>query len=195
MKFEDLTPARTQSASYALGRPCEHPVLRQLAKTVMKPPLSVNSVDPHVDCSNGYPLTRTSRALLAVWSLLLLAGFGVAFWLEPDPRGFGTHQKLGLPPCLFQLLFGIPCPNCGMTTSFAYFIRGDLRQAAHANFAGLVLAIVCAAQIPWCWWSVYCSRLWKVNRPDVLVVSLVLTLAAVCVLQWVLRLFVVSSLS
>src|SRR5207247_2121268 len=73
--------------------------------------------------------------------------------LDPDPRGFGTHQRLGLPECTFRMLFQLPCPSCGMTTSFCHFIRGDLRQALQANVGGVLLATLCVAQIPWCWCS------------------------------------------
>ena len=139
---------------------------------------------------DGYPLGRAGRVLLTLWSLFLLTGFAVAGRLEPDPRGFGTHQRLGLPPCSFMDLFAIPCPSCGMTTSFANFMRGRFVQAAHANVAGLLLAVVCAVQIPWCWKSVYSGRLWKITQPDVALLSLLLTLSGICLAQWILRVFV-----
>lgn len=47
---------------------------------------------------HGYPLRPVGRWLVATTCLLLLAGFGLARSLEPDPRGYGTHQRLGLPP-------------------------------------------------------------------------------------------------
>ena len=138
---------------------------------------------------SGHPLGRTGRVLLAAWSLLLLSGFAVALWLEPDARGYGTHQGLGLPPCTVRVLFGIPCPSCGMTTSFSHFVRGQLILAAQANAAGALLAIVCAIQIPWSWLSVYQGRLWQVSRPDVCLIWLLSILCGVCVLQWASRMF------
>lgn len=39
------------------------------------------------------------------------------------------------------LLTGHPCPTCGMTTSFAYAVRGRLLRAFHAQPAGLAIAL------------------------------------------------------
>src|SRR5690606_18756717 len=101
----------------------------------------------------GYPLRRAGRVFVVFWSLLLATGLIVAYRLDPDPRGFGTHQQMGFPPCSFRTFFGISCPSCGMTTSFALFTKGRLLEAARANVAGLLLAGFCAVQIPWCWVS------------------------------------------
>ena len=40
----------------------------------------------------------------------------LAFFLRADPRGFGTHEQLGLQPCMPMELWGFPCPGCGVTT-------------------------------------------------------------------------------
>ena len=93
--------------------------------------------------SGGYPVARSGRWLLFGWSLFLISGFTLAWNLEPDPRGFGTHQSLGLPPCTFRALFGIPCPGCGMTTSFSHLVRGNVVQASRANIGGVLLALLC----------------------------------------------------
>lgn len=47
----------------------------------------------------------------------------IASRLNPSPKGFGTHQQLGLPPCPFLSITGLPCPGCGLTTSFAHMAR------------------------------------------------------------------------
>ena len=133
----------------------------------------------------GFPLTRGGRWSLAVWALLLSGGFLLACSVEPDPRLFGTHQRLGLPPCSFRVLFGIPCPSCGMTTSFAFFTRGQFIEAARANVAGLLLAILCAIQIPWCCWSAATGRLWQVSEPVAVLVWLLLVISFSAMLNWV----------
>jgi hypothetical protein len=143
----------------------------------------------HNSTGSGYPIGRAGRVLLGLWSLFLLAGFALALSLEPDPRGFGTHQRLGLPPCTFIAMFEIPCPSCGMTTSFANFVRGRFVEAARANLAGLLLAAICAVQIPWCWVSIRSGRLWRVNEPDMMVLWLLLAVCGACLVQWAARLF------
>lgn len=146
--------------------------------------LSDNPNSPLFDDGNGYPLSRIASVLLVGWSLFLTAGFALAISLDPDPRGYGTHQKMGLPPCTFRVMFDLPCPSCGMTTSFAHFVRGQFLRSAQANVAGLLLAAVCAVQVPWCWYSIYRGRLWNVSRPDVGLVWLLCLVCGVCLLQW-----------
>ena len=91
-----------------------------------------------------------TRIVLAVIAAGLTVIFAIAAWLEPDPRGFGTHQQLGFPPCHFRQFLGISCPHCGMTTSFTNFVRGNFQAAHQANPLGVPLAITWALCIPWC---------------------------------------------
>lgn len=71
-----------------------------------------------------------------------------AAWLDPDPRGFGTHVQLGLPPCGFRWLTGLACPGCGLTTAFAHAIRGEWMLSFSANPLGLVLFCGVVACLP-----------------------------------------------
>jgi hypothetical protein len=94
------------------------------------------------------------RAGLLTVGLLLATVFGVAWWLNPynpdgSPRTQATHTQLGMPPCNFLVLTGKPCPACGMTTSFALLVRGDVGAAARANWAGMTLAAAWAALMVW----------------------------------------------
>ena len=85
-------------------------------------------------------LSRRARFLLLALAVGLSAGFALAASLVPDPFGQGTHRQLGFPSCTILILFGWPCPLCGMTTCFAHFVRGHWIQAAQVQPAGLLLA-------------------------------------------------------
>ena len=80
--------------------------------------------------------------------------FGIAIWLNPydddgNPRSMATHTQLGLPPCNMVTLIGKPCPACGMTTSFALLMKGDVWNSMKANWVGTMLASFGLILIPW----------------------------------------------
>lgn len=88
-------------------------------------------------------MQRAGRRLF--WGVLAggaVALLVVARLLPPDPRGFGTHLALGLPPCGFLLWLGVPCPACGLTTSFAHLARFELLAALRAHPGGLPLYLL-----------------------------------------------------
>ena len=83
-------------------------------------------------------------ALLSVSGVVLT----IARALSPSPNGWGTHQQLGLPPCFFHQITGIPCPTCGMTTSFAHTVRLHFYDAFLAQPFGLLACLITMALIP-----------------------------------------------
>lgn len=92
---------------------------------------------------------RNARLAWAGIAIACSAILGVAVFLEPDPKGLGTHRGLGLlfgdklfPPCSWPLVSGLPCPTCGMTTSFSNVVRGRLITAFFAQPAGMVLCFL-----------------------------------------------------
>jgi NADH:ubiquinone oxidoreductase subunit 6 (subunit J) len=91
---------------------------------------------------DGVPQTHRywpAAALLAAVIVLTLACL-----LRPDPRGFGTHEHLFLPPCMFLRITHLPCPFCGMTTGLAHMARGEAVDAALCNpGAPLLFALTC----------------------------------------------------
>lgn len=101
------------------------------------------------------PVGRTA-AHQRRWAALVFLGctgiLGLAAWLKPDPRGYGTHQQLGFGKCGMLVTTGLPCPTCGMTTAFAHVVRGQLIRGFLAQPAGFLLAVgtvVCALGASW----------------------------------------------
>jgi hypothetical protein len=72
----------------------------------------------------------------------------VATQLTPDPAGHGTHTQLGLAPCGFLLMTGLPCPGCGLTTCFAHMVRMEIVDALRASPFGVSLFLVSLAAVP-----------------------------------------------
>jgi hypothetical protein len=94
------------------------------------------------------------RLVLLMIAALLACVFAVAFWINPynadgTPRTMATHTQLGMLPCNFAVLTGKPCPACGMTTSFALLVRGDVRASVRANWAGTLIAVLWALTMVW----------------------------------------------
>jgi hypothetical protein len=113
-------------------------------------------------------MDQEAERALSVWVRGTLLGialgwavvFGVAAWLHPygadgQALRMETHRQLGLPPCTFYTMTGgWPCPSCGMTTSFALFVHGDVWNSLRANAVGTLLAAFGLLLIPW---SVVCA--------------------------------------
>lgn len=87
------------------------------------------------------------RLVALITALALLGVLGVAAYLNPDSRGLGTHEQLGvigLKECTFLVSTGYPCATCGMTTSFAHAAEGNLRASFLAQPFGFLLALASA---------------------------------------------------
>jgi hypothetical protein len=69
--------------------------------------------------------------------------------LTPSPEGYGSHTALGLQPCQFMERTGLPCPGCGMTTSWTWFVRGNLAASLYVQPMGAVLAAIAVG----CFWT------------------------------------------
>lgn len=103
--------------------------------------------------------------------------------LHPDARGYGTHEQVGLGPCGFPVYVGLPCPSCGMSTAFAYTVRGQWLRAAYAQPMGWLVCVATMAAVPvglWCFWRgrVIEVNWYRVNAAWMVLVILLLFLAA-----------------
>jgi hypothetical protein len=95
----------------------------------------------------------SGRALeLAVKAAVILGCLWVlwtAVRLQPDPRGVGTHEQIGMASCGFLRETGRPCITCGMTTSFVHMVRLQVPSAFDASPAGMLLFLLMLATPPW----------------------------------------------
>ena len=89
-----------------------------------------------------------ARITWAVVTASAAGALALAGWLRPDQRGYGTHTQLTHGPCVFRWITGIPCPTCGMTTSFAHMARLQVRQALRVQPFAAVLFVAVAAVVP-----------------------------------------------
>jgi hypothetical protein len=92
--------------------------------------------------------SRAERAQYGAWLVVAGVVLAVARYLQPDGRGYGTHEQLGLPTCTFLALTGIPCPSCGLTTSFAHAAHGHFYAALVAQPFGLLAFWLTLLSIP-----------------------------------------------
>jgi hypothetical protein len=99
-------------------------------------------------------------------------------------RTMETHRQLGLPPCTFKTMTGVPCPSCGMTTSFALLIRGDVWNSMRANCVGTLLASFCLLLIPWSLVSVCLGRPLFIRSIENVLVWIVVGFLALMMLRW-----------
>ncbi len=131
---------------------------------------------------------RWVRACLVLIALGLVLLFGIACYLDPYQGGHvwrqQTHKQLGLPECNFQFLTGLPCPSCGMSTSFALLVRGDLANSLCANCVGTLLAMFLLLLLPWCVVSAARGRLYFVREVEWAVLKLLLAFVALMLLRW-----------
>ena len=115
-----------------------------------------------------------------MWAAVCLGAVSLPYLLTPDPRGYGTHEQFFLYGCLFRKLTTLPCPFCGLTTSFAYIVRGDLPDAFRCHPAGPVLYVLLAggAAYSLIWavsgWNPLRGRLDPLNQPRAIVAIVIL---------------------
>jgi len=91
---------------------------------------------------------------LLAFAAALVTVFVIAVRINPydddgRPLRMGSHMRLGMPPCEFYVMFGKPCPSCGLTTSFALLLHGDIGNSLRANAVGTVMALFGLALVPW----------------------------------------------
>jgi len=124
---------------------------------------------------------RLYALLLASIAIGILA---VAAHVSPSRDHLGSHRQLGLPPCGFLATTGFPCPTCGMTTAYAFLIRGQVGEALYSSVFGVALAVATAAAALLALNCTVTGRYPNLNWYRVDAVKLVYAMALLLVLSW-----------
>jgi hypothetical protein len=111
-------------------------MIGEQAATPTTPPMATASVQTET--------TFVRRIVGAAIAVPAAAVLFLAAWLTPSSAGLGTHEQMGLPACGWVTLMDIPCPTCGMTTSFSHAADGNLWQSFLTQPVGFVLAMITA---------------------------------------------------
>ena len=93
-------------------------------------------------------VVRLAAALPLLW-------LAVGMWLEPDPRGFGTHEQMGLPACGAREWLGFSCPTCGVTTAAALLLHGQPVESWQTQPFGFLFVVGSLA---------FCMQVLQVHR-------------------------------
>lgn len=93
------------------------------------------------------------KILLTLLSLACVALLLFFHSLQPDPKGYGTHESFAYP-CHFRATTGLPCPTCGITTSLALLCKGKLWLGMRIQPFGFLLFLLfilipCATLLEW----------------------------------------------
>ena len=130
-----MNPPSTSSADVPLrAMPCDGAAASSEARKVSHP------LGPRIS------VVRLKRPIVGrLYAGAVAAGAAalliVAAGLTPSATHMGTHRQLGLGACGFVTVTGLPCATCGMTTAYAYTIRGQFIEAMRSQVAGFVLAV------------------------------------------------------
>lgn len=164
----------------------------QPEKAIAIVPARVSTIDRSQEPVDVVPvLSLWVRGWLLAIALGLVAVFGIAAWVDPyDEEGRArrseTHLQIGLPPCTFRYLTGVPCPSCGMTTSFALLMRADLENSLRANAVGTLLAVFCLAVIPWSFASVLRKRPLFIVSLERAMIGIVIVFVVLLLTRWLM---------
>lgn len=137
------------------------------------------------------------RVLLGLGGSVLIGLLAIAAWLHPSPDGMGTHRQIrlpwseassGLPACGFLVQFERPCPSCGMTTSWAYLMDGNVWAAVQTNVAGFWLGLLALISGPWMLFSAV-RGVWCWGHPsDGAILAIGIGTIVLTIGHWIFRL-------
>ena len=159
--------------------------------------------EPALDPNPGFELVPTvpeweePENRLAWWLRLnlilmgcgLLVIFTIAAWLHPydaegRPKTQETHRQLGLPPCSFYQITGVPCPSCGFTTSFSLLTHADPVNAVRANSVGALLAAFGMLTLPWALISAWRGKYLFIRSAEKVLITSLIVFVVLMLTRW-----------
>lgn len=134
-------------------------------------------------------ISKLARAFLGILAVGFIAVFATAAWLHPyaedgTPLSMASHTQLGLPPCNMVVMYGKPCPSCGMTTSFSLLVHGDVWNSLKANWVGTLMAAFWMGLIPWGLYGALKGRVPWVKNLEMFLTLSVGVILVLMVLRW-----------
>ncbi|MBI1762852.1 MAG: DUF2752 domain-containing protein [Acidobacteria bacterium] len=139
------------------------------------------------------PFSRADQIQYGVVIAIATATLGLARYLHPSARGFGTHEQLGLPACTFLTLTGIPCPSCGLTTSFAYAAHWQWLHSFVAQPFGFLAFCLTALSIPLAFYLLYRRVVWEQLLHARATNRTIYALLVIYLLSWCYKIYVMTS--
>lgn len=135
------------------------------------------------------PVQWWVRGVLLAMAAVVCVVFVIATQVQPykadgTAKRQASHTSIGMAPCRFQEVANMPCPSCGMTTSFALLVRGDVINSMRANWVGTGLAVFCALFVPWCVVSSIRGKYLWVRRLEAPLAFLVGTFTVLMLGRW-----------
>ncbi|MFQ5505999.1 MAG: DUF2752 domain-containing protein [Planctomycetota bacterium] len=88
------------------------------------------------------PMSAGERVLLVLLLCTVATVFVALASVEPDPRGYGTHERFGLAPCSWPVLYDMPCPTCGVTTAVSLLLHLRPVEAVLTQPFGVLTAML-----------------------------------------------------
>lgn len=153
-------------------------------------PIRTPEADEHFLVSPfGKPWEHWLVLGFAAAAVVLLVVLGAL--VDPDPRGFGTHERLGLPSCKPMEWWNVPCPGCGVTTSIALAAHGHLWDAFVNQPFGLLTALALPAFSTWAFAGAVRGRNLASDLSRWRLGAWAIALVAVMVLSWLYKLALV----
>jgi Protein of unknown function (DUF2752) len=158
------------SASAPIGKPAENPGFEELPEAL-----------PYMAWWVRMNLVLVA---LGIATVLTIGAFLHPYDQNHQPLRQETHRQLGLPPCSFYAMTGLPCPSCGFTTSFSLLMHADPVNSLKANTVGALLAAFCLVVVPWSLISALRGRYMLIRSAEKAIITSLIAFVVLMLVRW-----------